>query len=367
MSSLILHIGWPKCGSTTIQNSLFRFGRPHGKVSVPNSLFIENCIPKSSLPSKPNYTTPALFTPCLNYGDGHLRLDFENGCIAISSENLAYAPPHEDSSQIALVVCVVRSPASWLQSQWSHKVVHEPIATKISDFSTWVDSDGAREYEFLVGNTVRWSGSSNFSIFKLEQISDAVAKIRQTIGLETVLNQDSAPRRLNRSVGVKTAKLLHHLRKIAQSDFELTDSEWSDFVWHSRNLKSFENLADLNIWVDRAESSTCSDLCSQFNSRLGDSRLSFDEHLSLEIPKFRESDALNDVAHLLLTNFFRRQPLPRTFDECAYMKLRPDVLEDFLRQNPAADSDAYRIFMRRHFSMFGAMEANLAQDELEML
>jgi hypothetical protein len=49
------------------------------------------------------------------------------------------------------------------------------------------------------------------------------------------------------------------------------------------------------------------------------------------------------------------------------MKLRPDVLEDFLRQNPAADSDAYRIFMRRHFSMFGAMEANLAQDELEML
>ena len=354
MSPLILHIGWSKCGSTSIQNSIYEYGRANAKVSIPNEAFIDKC--SSSSISPHDFLEPNLFGHCVNYTDGHLRMDFDNGATFISSEHLAYATPNNNSSHVNHVFCLSRQPTGWLPSQWIHKVIHSPMSERISDFSSWVETEGLEEYSDLIKNTVAWSECSNFSIFGLDRISEAVASIQKSIGLRSILKPNTSINRKNVGCGLKIATLLHSLRKIAQSEYELSSSEWSQLSFFLCHNRAIEKLAGAVVDVSQVKSSACNHLCSEFNSTLGGHRLTFQINQILEVPSVRDEELLCDIADALLATFFRRHPCPSSFNERAYGSLRPDVLKDFLTQSPAGDKSDYRVFLRRHYSQFGAQE-----------
>lgn len=354
MSPLILHIGWSKCGSTSIQNSIYEYGRANARVSIPNEAFIDKCLPQSISPF--DVLEPNLFTHCVEYVDGHLRMDFDNGVSFISSEHLAYAAPSTNVSQDTHVFCVSRHPTSWLPSQWAHKVVHSPMSEHVSDFSSWVKTEGFEEYSTLIKRTVAWSECSNFSIFGLGRISEAVASIKNSIGLRSILKPKTSINRHNVGVGVKIAKLLHSLRKIAQSEYELSSAEWSELSFFLSHNRAFEKIAEAVVDVSQVKSPACSHLSLEFNSNLGGNKLTFQIYQMLEVPSVRDEELICDIANALLATFFRRHPCLSTFNERTYGLLRPDVLKDFLKQNPAGDKSDYRVFLRRHFSQFGAQE-----------
>ena len=377
MNANILHIGWPKCGSTSLQSAIWSQYRTIGKVEIlETSQFSDVNWIDSGLES---LRSDAVSTQAaLNLEDpvgaggtsivgSSLAISFGKGFRVVSSEHLVMSRkiPSEEHRH---VFCIVRDPLSWLWSRWQHEIIWSPIETPVPVFENWLDSVGSIEFLSLCEQTRLWSRQKNFHVFNFPNVAAAWMalhlEIEKCLGITKTINSPQI-RSLNSGLNPVAFEILIATRRLAEKEALLTTEEWRRFSWLMKRSQSLvsEDIRgiptfsdDYNSFENSDRLADCGEEFSKLTEDLGLPKAQLSKSRYTTQISVRKNPILEALPRLLLEMYTQRVSDGKPWRQGDYTSSRRDVVVHLLQSDPKASLQDFRQFLKYHYHNWGANE-----------